>query len=141
MIWSQQPGEDKFRDFYDTHTHNTRSGLFYSQKQWGDVWQAHAGQEAKNNGTDKNSRWHRQEHSIRQVAWRDEHTLVKLNNRDHYFYNIQVIVRGKYTCKSATRVLSTGGGGVGGGGGGAGGKVPPQTLQLPPQNFCQFKFK
>ena len=29
------------------------------------------------------------------------------------------------------RVLSTGGGG---------GKILPQTLQLPPQNFCQLKF-
>ena len=35
----------------------------------------------------------------------------------------------------STRVLSTGGGG---GGGAGGGKIPPQTLQLPPQNFWQL---
>ena len=35
------------------------------------------------------------------------------------------------------RVLSTGGRGWGGGGGG-GGEDFPQTLQLPPKNFCQL---
>ena len=47
--------EDGFRDFNDTLLTIQNQGYFIARNTWGDVWQAHAGQEANNNS------WHRQE--------------------------------------------------------------------------------